>query len=399
MVITSCNLCGSDKLSIIIDLRYHPLADTFVKEAQLREPESRYPLRVLLCEDCGHAMSQYDVPPSVRYQENEYSYDSANSKVSIAHFGEMANEIIGKVGIGKDDLVVDIGSNVGTLLEAFRTKSACQVLGIEPAPNMVAKALQNNVPTVPDFFNKRSADKILEIKKAKAITITNAFNHISNLEEFMTQIARTLDPAGAFVIEAPHLAHLVEKTAFDTIFLEHVSYFAVTPLVPFFKRFGLIITDLYENEYMGGSVRIYVSKTVSQSPKVDEYIAREKRMGLFSLETYRELMTRVAGFKQALVFSLYEAKKNGGRIIGIGAATKGNTLLNYCGIDSTLLDFVTDASAYKIGKYTPGSHILIQPDEAITNEITHALILPWNIALFLKEKLGSKFPSMNFIIP
>ncbi len=399
MLVTHCPLCASEDLSLILDLGFHPLADTFLKKEQLTEPETRYPLQVLLCNSCGHAMNSYIVPAEKRYQENEYSYDSGNSKVSIQHFGEMAADVIARMQVTKGDLMVDIGSSVGTLLEAFRTQAGANVIGVEPAPNIAALAAKNNVPTIQDFFGEKAVQEILKTGKAKAITMTNAFNHIAGLDAFMQNIVKVLAPDGAFVIEVPYLLHLVQKLAFDTIYLEHVSYCAIKPLLPFFKKFGLFITDIAENDYMGGSLRLTVGSNTPETPLVNEYVAKEEAAGLYEPKTYETMSARMKQFKFSLVRQLLDARSGGGTVIGIGAATKGNTLLNYCGIDATLLDFITDASPLKIGKYTPGSHVRIEPDEAITDSVTHALILPWNIGDFLKGKLGPKFPHITFIVP
>lgn len=399
MPVTLCPLCGSSELLKIIDLGFHPLADTFLKESQLDAPESFYPLRVLLCRSCGHAMGSFVVAPEKRYQENDYSYDSGNSKVSVEHFKEMAADVIKRVGISSEDLVVDIGSSVGTLLEAFRAQAGANIIGVEPARNIARLAEQNNIPTICDFWSGAAAQAIRKTGKAKAITITNAFNHIGNLDAFMRNITDVLSPDGACVIEVPYLLHLVQKRAFDTIYLEHVSYFAIKPLAPYFKKFGLVITDIMENDYMGGSIRLTVRSNGAESPSVTEYIDREETAGLYEVKTYEVLSARIRQFKFSLLKQLLDARLSGGMVIGIGAATKGNTLINYCGIDSTMLDFITDASPLKIGKYTPGSHIPILPDEAITATVTHAVILPWNIAEFLKGKLGPRYPQIVFITP
>ena len=399
MLVTHCPLCGSGNPSLILELGFHPLADTFLKKEQLTEPEMHYPLQVLMCKSCGHAMNSYVVPAEKRYQENEYSYDSGNSKVSIQHFGEMAADVIARINVTKGDLVVDIGSSVGTLLEAFRTQAGANIIGVEPAANIAALAAQNDIPTVQDFFGEKAVQEILKTSKAKAITMTNAFNHIAGLDEFMQNIVKVLAPDGAFVIEVPYLLHLVDKLAFDTIYLEHVSYFAIKPLTPFFKKFGLSITDIMENDYMGGSLRLTVHLNTQETPLVAEYIAKEEAAGLYEPKTYETMSMRMKQFKFSLVRQLLDARSSGGIAIGIGAATKGNTLLNYCGIDATMLDFITDASPLKIGKYPPGSHIPIVPDEAITPSVTHAVILPWNIGTFLKGKLSPRYPQLVFIVP
>ena len=399
MPVSSCPLCSSSELALIIDLGLHPLADRFLHEEQLTKPAPRYPLQVLLCKECGHAMNSYVVPAVQRYQEYNYSYDSSNSKVSIEHFKEVAREAIEKVGVGTDDLAVDIGGNVGTLLEAFRTQAGATVLNIEPAGNIADIAQGKNIETVRDFFGKEIAQMIAQRGGAKVITMTNAFNHVEYLDDFMRSILAALREDGAFIIEVPYLLHLVDKLAFDTVYLEHVSYFAMRPLRAYFKKFGLVIADASENEYMGGSMRLYVRKGGPEFAGIADMIAREEAARIFDPLMYKDFMHKVEAFKHSLMKDLTEAKAAGGRIVGIGAATKGNTLLNYCGIDSTLLEFVTDASPLKIGKYTPGSNIPIRPDEAIHPEITHALILPWNLSGFLRGKLAPKFPNLVFITP
>ncbi len=400
MTVTICDLCKATDLALILDLGFHPVADTFLKKEQLDAPETRYPLQVLLCKSCGHVMNFYVVPAEKRYQENEYSYDSSNSKVSITHFDEMAKEISAAVGVIADDLVVDIGGNVGTLLSAFREHSRAKVLNVEPSANIAAIAVQNGVETLQDFFNEKAVQEILSRGGAKIITATNVFNHIDGLDDFMTRIIKSLTPDGAFVFEAPYLLHLVERLAFDTIYLEHISYFAFRPLQPYFKKFGLTITEIVENDYMGGSIRVTVRLgNVAETPAVAACIKKEEEAQLYDLATYERMTKKMQEFKFSLLKQLLDARLAGGKVVGIGAATKGNTLLNYCGIDSSMLDFITDASPLKVGKYTPGSHIPILPDEAITTEVTYALILPWNIAEFLKGKLAPKYPQMTFIVP
>lgn len=397
MNVTNCHLCGSADLSKVLDLGFHPLADFFVKESQLQAAERRYPLSLLLCQNCGHGMNSFVVPAEVRYQENDYSYDSGNSKISVSHFTNMASEVTERAGIQKGELVVDIGSNIGTLLGAFKDLGAT-IQGVDPAPNIVALAEENGIPTINDFFNETSAEKILEKGRAKAITITNAFNHISPLDEFMESVVSILDKSGSFVIELPYFLEIIRKKHFDVVYLEHVSYIAVKPLVPFFKKFGLSITHVEENDYMSGSIRIFVGYG-KESPLVKEQIALEENSGLYSLETWQKFATGIRECKMRLLKELVEARLEGGKIVAIGAAAKGNTLLNYCGIDTTLIDFATDASPLKIGKYTPGSHLPIRSDDAIDENVTHALILAWNIAGFLKNKISPRFPHLKFITP
>jgi len=397
MNVTSCHLCGSKDLEKVLNLGFHPLADFFLKESQLEEPERRYPLCVLLCQNCGHGMNSFVVPPEVRYQENDYSYDSGNSKISIQHFKEMAEEVASRAQLKNGDLAVDIGSNIGTLLGFFKNTGA-EIQGVDPAHNIAALAEKNSIPTINDFFSASACEKILKKGKAKVITITNAFNHISPLDEFMKNVVSILDKEGSFVIELPYFLEIIRKKHFDVIYLEHVSYIAIKPLVPFFKKFGLSITHLEENNYMSGSIRIFVGYG-QESELVAKQISLEEKFGLYDQAEWGKFAEEVKNCKINLLKELVKARESGGKIVAIGAAAKGNTLLNYCGIDATLIDFATDASPLKIGKYTPGSHLPIFSDDKIDKDVSHALILAWNIADFLKEKISPKFPHLNFITP
>lgn len=398
MVTSQCFLCDSKKLYMAIDLGFHPLADTFLKPEQLQQPEPRYPLNVVACKECGHLMNGYIVPAQARYQENEYSYDSSNSALAISHFSDFAEQAIEVASVGKKDLVVDIGSNVGTFLGKFKDHSGCKVLGVEPSKNIAQIATKNGIKTIQDFFGKEAAQKIKKVSKVKLITGTNVYNHIENQKEFAKNVMTVLADDGMVAIEAPYAGTLVDETSFDTIYLEHASYFFVTPLKKFWAQYGFNINHIELNTYMGGSMRFYLSRHLPESKEVAKMIKLEKKKGYFKPKTYEAFMDRTVAFKTDLMKKLYQIKDKGGVIIGIGAATKGNTLLNYCGIDNTLLDYVTDASALKVGKYTPGSHIPIKHDNDINKKVvTHGLILPWNIGDFLSKKLSHL--GIKFIVP
>ena len=373
------------------------MVPTYLNKIALFAKETFYPLRVQMCEDCGYAMSQYVVPAEERYQKNDYSYDSANSKVAVQHFEEMAEQIISRLQVSGNDLIVDIGSNVGTLLSAFRQKGGCRIIGVEPSANIAELAKKNNIPIVRDFFNAEAVKEILKIGKPKVITATNVFNHIDGLDDFMKDICVLIRDGGVFVFEVPYLLDLVEKTAFDTIYLEHVSYFSIQPLTHFLKQYNLAIEHIERNDYMGGSVRVYVRKKEEYPELTARHIEQEQQANLYKPETYELFMSRVKKLRYDLCRQIYEIKSGGGKIIGIGAATKGNTLLNYCKLDGNLLEYITDSSPLKIGKYTPGSHIKILSDQDIAKDITHALILPWNIAPYLKSKL--RHLNLEFVTP
>ncbi len=342
-------------------------------------------------------MNSYVVPAQERYQSHDYSYGSGNSRVSINHFRELAADVLHRVKLEEEDLVIDIGSNDGTLLSFFKAEG-CEVLGIEPSPNMAEISRTNDINVVNDFFRGSITDSVLQSKSVKAVTCTNCFNHIADPSEFFMNLQAILTQGGKCVIEVPYSSRLIRECQFDTIYLEHISYFSVTPLVSFAKRFGLDVVRVEEVEYMGGSIRVYFA-AAERDETVERYLELEKSQGLFEDEIYKKFALRAQQCKVDLVSQLGELKEQGRRIAAIGAATKGNTLLNYCGIDNSILDFVTDASPLKIGKYTPGSRIPIVSDDRLDASITHVLILAWNIADYLIDKISKARPDLKFIVP
>jgi SAM-dependent methyltransferase len=396
MPVKNCSLCGSSELALIIDLGEHPLADTFLRDGGMARALPRYPLRVFRCVACGHAMNGFRVPPEKRYRAVEYSYDSSNSKVAEEHFAQLAEQVVEFLDLSSNDLVVDIGGNVGTLLTAFRIRAGTRIVNVEPSPNIAALSERNSIPTLARFWDTEAAEHIVAMGGAKVITATNVLNHIDDPDAFFVNLQKALVPNGIFVAEVPYLLTLLEKTAFDTMYLEHVSYFAVAPLKRYLAKYGLRILRIQQNEYMGGSIVFYIGAG-EEGEEVEKLIVREKKSGLYEEDAYAEFRARAEQLKKNILEHLHTAKNAGGRLIGIGAATKGNTLLNYCGIDTALLEYITDASPLKVGKYTPGSAIPIRGDEAIGGEISHALILAWNIGPFLKEKIKALHPNLQFI--
>lgn len=397
MIVTQCRLCTSEDLVKILDLGFHPLADFFPKEHQLMQGERRYPLSVLLCRSCGHAMTGFVVSPVERYQENDYSFNSNHSKISIQHFTDIATKIASVAGLAPDDLVVDVGSNVGTLLTAFKHLGA-QVLGVDPSPNIARIAEESGIPTLNDFFGLKACTEILKKGRPKVVTFINCFNHIAALDEVMRGVTSILREDGILVIESPYFLQLLQRMQFDTVYHEHLSYLAVKPISLYMKKFGLTVMHAEEDDYIGGVIRFFIGRGEEHS-SVKELIAKEEKVNLFDENTFEPYAQKVLQCKLELLRELVEAKSRGGKIVAIGAAAKGNTLLNYCGIDTGLVDFVTDVSPLKIGKYMSGSHIPIRSDDAIDDSITHAFLISWNLADFLKGKIGPKHPKLQFITP
>ena len=397
MEIKNCRLCNSVRISKVVDLGFHPLADTFLPETLLHEAEVWYPLQLGLCQSCGHVFTMFSVSAEDRYQKNEYSYDSSNSRVSIEHFKEFAEAVIKEVKFPPGSLIVDIGSNVGTLLSHFKKFGYDNVLGVEPSKNIAKIAIDSGVPTVNEFFGLKAAAEINSLGSVKLLLSSNVVNHADDLVGLLTIARQVLSDSGIFVFEVPYLLDLVQGTAFDTIYHEHVHYYGIKPLAECMHKQGFSIYKVERLDYMCGSIRVFARLGGDTASAVSELIQEEEVFGLYKTSTYGAFMERVRKVKLTVNAHLSEIRLAGGKIIGIGAATKGNTFLNYCRLDADVISYVTDTSPLKIGKLTPGSHIQIIADNDIEDDVTHALILPWNIAAYLQEKLAHL--GLKFYVP
>lgn len=397
MKISTCRLCQSPDVRKVVDLGFHPLADTFLPEKLQLGPEVSYPLHLGSCQSCGHVFTLYPVTPEDRYQKQDYSYDSSNSKVAIAHFKEFCDAVLAEKNLASDAMIVDIGSNVGTLLSHFKAAGFSNILGVEPSGNISRQAVASGVPTINDFFNAAAAAEIAQSGQVEVLLSSNVVNHADDIPALLRVAKSVLSPTGIFVFEVPYLLDLVQRTAFDTIYHEHVHYYGVRPLAACLEREGFSIFNVDRLEYMCGSIRVYARVGGEQAQVVESLIAEEEAFGLYAPSTYETFMDRVRAVKSSVNSHLWKIRSEGGKIIGIGAATKGNTFLNYCRLDSDLISYIADASPLKIGKRTPGSHIPIIADDKIDAAATHALILPWNIADFLVEKLAHL--GVEFYVP
>ena len=257
-----CRLCSHTKLSPFLDLGHTPPADDFLIEERTRNPEIYYPLQVVCCDNCNFIQLNYVVAPEILYQ-NDYPYESSITKTGAAHFDEFASDVVKKLNLSVDDLVIDIGSNVGVLLTGFK-KRKVRVLGVDPAPNIANIANKNGIETLPDFFTAEVAKEVRnKYGKAKVITGSNVFAHIDDLSNLTKGVMTLLEDDGVFVIEAPYFVHLLHNLEYDTIYHEHLSYLSVSPLVEFFSNQKMEIFDVQQRDIHGGSIRIYVGKAGS----------------------------------------------------------------------------------------------------------------------------------------
>jgi hypothetical protein len=397
-------MCRSTHLLHFLDLGETPPADQFLFRPQLSQKEEYFPLDVLMCEGCGLAQLGCVVEPELLYC-NDYPYESSTTSAGHRHWSEFAETTSRLLRLGSDDLIIDIGSNVGVLLSMFR-KNCPKVLGIDPAANIAAIANKNGIETIAGFFNKETAACVVASHgKAKVITGTNVFAHIHDLDDFMEAVDILLHDKGALVIEAPSFSELIRNLEYDTIYHEHLSYLSLKPMHTFFKRFDMEVFDVQLRDIHGGSMRTFVRrKSASAEPVatiIRDVLAAEERDRIYEPETLHRFAAAVAKNRDDLRTLLLGIKKNGQRIAGVSAPAKGMTLLNYCGIGNDILDFVTEKSKLKIGRFTPGTHIEVMPDSAlIEKKPEFALLLAWNFAEEIMNNLKAYSETGGrFIIP
>ena len=380
---SSCRLCDSTALAQYLDLGPQPPADQFRTAEQVAtEPVGYYPLDVYLCEECGHSQLGYVVRPEILYQQ-DYPYESSTTASGRAHFAAFAHSVAEEFGLGKRDLAVDIGSNVGVLLAGF-AELGIRTIGVDPAPNIARIAEERGTRTIVGFFSTAIADEIVrDHGPAAAITATNVFAHVDDLRAFMEAISRLLAPKGVFVIEAPSFRNLVRHLEYDTIYHEHLSYLSVRPLVRFFRAFGMELFDVREVDIHGGSMRLFVGRANEHGVRsnVSRMVALENEERIHSIDTLRDFAGAVSRNRDELRELLYSLRRDGARLAAVSAPAKGMTLLNYARLGTEILEFATEKSGLKIGRYTPGANIPVLPDAELTaRQPDYALLLAWNFA-------------------
>lgn len=372
----------------IIDLGMHPYADTFISEDQLNLSEPVYPL------ECYLNSSNYLISLGVktndddRYNLYEYSYTSSNSEYSRKYWQSYFKDIIRRGFLNNNSKILEIGSNDGYLLSFFK-ENGYDTLGFDSSKKMADIANKLGITTVNSLFTEKSSEKLQ--KKFDLIIANNVFNHSNNPLDFLKGIKKSLSTNGTFVFEVPYWLDTINDYRFDQIYHEHVSYFTVKSAKKILSNVGLNIISVERTEYHGGSIRIYSSEKKTSKSNVNEFIALEDEFGLFNVDTYVNYMKEVNTRKFNLMNKIYSIKQLNKPIVAVGAAAKGNTLLNFYGLNNGLIDFVTDNSEYKVGKFTPLTRIPIQTDEFVFSRYdeVYALILSWNISSILKQKLKS----------
>jgi hypothetical protein len=395
---SDCRLCGSHNLEIVLSLPPTPPANEFLE--QPRNQES-YPLQVMLCMDCGHSQLSHVVNSRILF--DDYLYVSGTSQIFIDHFNEYFKVIEKSHLLKPNDLIVEIGSNDGTLLRNF---SNFRVLGVEPAKKISEIALESGIPTLNSYFSPSLANDIVENHgKAKLILANNVMAHIDNLSDVVRGIKLLLDFDGIFVMEVQYLGDMLDKGLFDMIYFEHLDYHAVTPLIEFFKKHKLKLFDVTKIPTHGGSIRCFVSHINDESKnETDAFkflVQKEAKTELLLPKPWRNLELLISTAKKNLTHVLAELKKKNKKIIAYGAPAKLTTLFYTFGLDKKQIDYVVDDSPLKIGLYTPGTHIPILSSSEIyvlQHKPDAILITAWNFSESIIAK-HSKLKDVVWITP
>jgi novobiocin biosynthesis protein NovU/D-mycarose 3-C-methyltransferase len=381
----------------VLDLGSQPLANSFLSPAEVAAPEPRYPLELCRCSSCGHVQLSLTVPPELMFRN--YLYVSGTSDTIPTHFAAYARDVAARF-VPAGGLVVEIGSNDGTLLRAF-DRSAVRVLGVEPARNIAKIANDAGVPTLDEFFDEVTAKRVAaEHGRAAAMIGNNVVAHIDDLHGLLRGAQALLAPEGVFVAEFPYLVDLLERRAYDTIYHEHLSYFSVASVVRLTSEYGMRVIDVRRVSVHGGSIRVFISAGGLPSAAVGELLALEASMQLAEGGPLPAFVADVQRQRTELSALLAETRTRS-RIAGYGAPAKGNTLLNYCGIDTSLVEFIVDRSPHKHGLLTPGTRIPVEPPERLlASGIKETLLLAWNFAdEILRQQQEYRSSGGRFIIP
>ena len=396
----NCRFCENNLSQIFLDLGTTPLSNSFLNKSDLNNDEPFFPLQVYFCEKCYlFQLKQFKTPNEIF---SNYAYFSSYSSSWLKHAENYVNMIVDRFSFNQNSLVVELASNDGYLLQYFNKKNI-PVLGIEPAENIAKIAIENNINTTVDFFSENLAYNLKNNgKQADLIIANNVLAHVPELNDFVEGIKILLKNNGIATIEFPHLLNLIEENQFDTIYHEHFSYFSLFTVLNIFSSHDLEIFDVEEIPTHGGSLRLYIkhkkNNIFSITDNVKIVLDKEKEAKLDDINTYKLFSNKVYLSKQKLNNFFKLCKKSNKKIIGYGAPAKGNTLLNFCKIDSIMLPFTVDKSLQKQGLYLPGTHIPIKsPEEIKKSKPDYLLILPWNLQNEIMDQMhfirdwGGKF--------
>ena len=398
-----CRHCNAELKHVFVDLINCPPSNSMLEASQLNEPEVYYPLKIFVCKEC-FLVQVDEMKKAAEIFDGQYTYFSSYSSSWLAHAKNYVDMMMERFGFCKNSQIIEIASNDGYLLQYFKERSV-PVLGVDPAANTAAVAQGKGIETIVDFFGSHFARNQLIGKGTRADLIigNNVLAHVPDINDFVKGLKIALKPDGLITMEFPHLFKLLQYCQFDTIYHEHFSYLSFSTVKRIFEHQDLEMFDVEEIPTHGGSLRIFAKHVEDKSKKIEPNVMalleKENSAGMLGLDYYLGIQDRVDKVKYDVLTFLIKQKKEGKKVIGYGAAAKGNTLLNYCGIKGTdLISFVVDASPHKQNKFLPGSRIPVFGLDSIEkNKPDYIIILPWNLGKEIREQLkfiqswGGKF--------
>jgi C-methyltransferase C-terminal domain/Putative zinc binding domain/Methyltransferase domain len=400
-----CRFCKTELEHVFIDLVNSPASNSFLTKEQLNEPETFYPLKVYTCHHC-FLVQVDEYKKSDAIFDSNYAYFSSYSTSWLAHAEKYTDMMIERFGFNESSQVIEIASNDGYLLRYFKEKNI-PVMGIEPTANTAEVAVGKGIKTIVEFFGVELADRLANHWEVKADLLlgNNVLAHVPDIVDFVGGMKIILADTGVITMEFPHLMQLVDNNQFDTIYHEHFSYLSCHTVKQIFEAADLELFDVDEIPTHGGSLRIYAKHKEDSSKEVTGNVAavlkKEVDKGMTGLSYYDNFQQKALQVKLDITSFLIEQKKAGKKVAAYGAAAKGNTLLNYCGIKNDLIEYVVDANPHKQSKWMPASHIPIVNEEYLkANKPDFVIILPWN----LKDEITAQLSYIkqwggSFVIP
>ncbi len=399
--ITSCQVCNSKKLHLVIDLGHQPLCASMLTKEMLKQPEKTYPLRMMWCQNCTNVQIDYCVDGKEVYFPN-YPYKSGVTKELVDYQSTISKTVVKKYDLTSKDLVIDIGSNDGTLLSGFK-KQGIKVLGVEPT-NIAKLANKAGIKTVQAFFDIKTSNEIKQqFGKASVVITTNTFAHMQTLGEFIMGAYNLLKDDGIFISETHYLLDVVAGGQFDTIYHEHLRTYSLKALVALFNQYDFTVIDVERGDRYGGNIRVYVKKGRGHkvSPSVNKLLRTEKEFGLSKFATFEKFANRVKKARLNFMDFLIKTKQSGNSIVGNSCPGRCSTLLNYYGVDSELLLYLAEQpGSLKLNMFLPGKHIPVVNNERLIKEQPNfVVLLAWHYAKPIMEQLKARGLKSDFILP
>lgn len=397
----TCQICNWEKLHLVLDLGHQPLCDSLLSKEALNEMEKTYPLRMMVCEKCTCVQLDFCVSGSEVYHPN-YPYRSGITKELAQYQKNISYSLIKKYNLTSKDLVIDVGSNDGTLLSGFK-EQGIRILGVEPT-NIAKIARTNGIETIQSFFDIKTAKKIKsKYGLASLIITTNTFAHMQTIGEFIMGAYYLLKSDGVFINETHYLLDVIAGGQFDTIYHEHLRTYSLKAYVKLFEQYEFSVTDVERGERYGGNIRVYATKDRRRksTPAVKKLLQSEAKFGLGKLSTYKKFADRVKKARLEFMNFLIKANKSGKSVVGNSCPARSSTLLNYYGVDVELLPYIAEQpTSLKLNMFLPGKHIpVVNNQRLIDEQPDFVVLLAWHYAKPIMEQLKIRGLKSDFVVP